>query len=259
MSSNEKSGASNPLKLAGKVAVVTGASKGIGAGIAKELAAQGASVVVNYASSETDASRVVREIMEAGGAATAVRASVAEPADIERLFAATKHTYGKLDILVNNAGVYAFSPLETITKESIASMFDVNVAGMLLATQAAVAMFPAEGGAIVNIGSVVGELTPPQSAIYSATKGAVNSITRVLAKELGPKNIRVNAVNPGAVRTEGYVTGGFPGAFEDQMVAATPLGRVGQPNDIATVVAFFVSDDAKWMTGSLVDAAGGAR
>jgi 3-oxoacyl-[acyl-carrier protein] reductase len=245
--------------LAGQVAIVTGASKGIGAGIAKELAARGASVVVNFASSQRDADRVVADILKAGGNAIAVRANLAHAADVDRLFAATREAYGKLDILVNNAGVYAFTPLETITPETVASMFNINVTGLLLASRKAAEMFPPSGGSIINIGSVVGELTPPQSAVYSGTKGAVNSITRVLAKELGPRHIRVNAVNPGPVRTEGFEAAGMVGDFENYMVQNTPLGRVGQPQDIATVVAFLASKDAAWITGSLLDAAGGWR
>ena len=245
--------------LSGQVAIVTGASKGIGAGIAKELAARGASVVVNYASSQRDADRVVADILKTGGNAIAVRANVADPADIDRLFAATKEAYGKLDVLVNNAGVFAFTPLEAITAETVASMFNINVTGLLLASRKAAAMFPASGGSIINIGSVVGELAPPESAVYSGTKGAVNTITRVLAKELGPRNIRVNAVNPGAVKTEGFVTAGMAGTFENHIVQNTPLGRVGKPQDVATVVAFLASKDAAWITGSLIDAAGGWR
>jgi len=248
----------NP-SLSGQVAIVTGASKGIGAGIAKELAARGASVVVNFASNQRDADRVVSDILKAGGKAIAVRANVANATDIDRLFAATKEAYGRLDILVNNAGVYAFTPLEAITPETVASMYNINVTGLLLASRNAAAMFSASGGSIINIGSVVGELTPPQSAVYSGTKGAVNSITRVLAKELGPRNIRVNAVNPGPVRTEGFVAAGMTGDFENFMVQNTPLGRVGQPQDVATVVAFLASKDAAWITGSLLDAAGGLR
>ncbi|HEY4365723.1 MAG TPA: glucose 1-dehydrogenase [Steroidobacteraceae bacterium] len=245
--------------LSGQVAIVTGASKGIGAGIAKELAARGASVVVNFASSQKDADRVVAEILKAGGNAVAVRANLADAADIDRLFAATKQAYGKLDILVNNAGIYAFTPLQTITAETVASMFNINVTGLLLASRNAAAMFPSSGGSIVNIGSVVGELAPPQASIYAATKGAVNTITRVLAKELGPRNIRVNAVNPGPVKTEGFEAAGMAGDFENYMVQNTPLGRVGQPQDVATVVAFLASKDAAWITGSLLDAAGGWR
>jgi len=247
-------------KLAGKIAVVTGASKGIGAEIAKELAAQGASVVVNYSSSKEGADKVVAEIVKAGGKAIAVGGSVAKAAEIDALFAATKKAYGKVDILVNNAGVYEFAPLEGITEESIDRMFDINVKGLLLATKAGVALFPAEGGSVINIGSVASDQTPPMSAPYSGTKGAVDAITRVFAKELGPKKIRVNAVNPGPVATEGFKAGGIEGSdFEKQMVQSTPLGRIGQPNDVSTVVAFLASDDAKWVTGSLLQAAGGMR
>jgi 3-oxoacyl-[acyl-carrier protein] reductase len=247
-------------KLTGKVAVVTGASKGIGAAIAKELAAQGASVVVNYASSKEGADKVVAEITKAGGKAVAIGASVAKSAEIDTLFAETKKAYGKLDILVNNAGIYAFTPLEAITEESIDAQFDTNVKGLLLATKAGVALFPAEGGSVINIGSVVSEQTPPMSAVYSGTKGAVDVITRVFAKELGPKSIRVNAVNPGPVVTEGFKSAGFDGSdFATRMIQTTPLGRIGQPADIATVVAFLASDDARWITGSLLQAAGGMR
>jgi 3-oxoacyl-[acyl-carrier protein] reductase len=247
-------------KLAGKIAVVTGASKGIGAEIAKELAAQGASVVVNYASSKEGADKVVAEIVKAGGKAIAVGGSVAKAAEIDALFAATKKAYGRVDILVNNAGVYEFAPLEGITEEAIDRMLDINVKGLLLATKAGVALFPAEGGSVINIGSVASDQTPPMSAAYSGTKGAVDAITRVFAKELGPKKIRVNSVNPGPVVTEGFKSGGIEGSdFEKQMVQSTPLGRIGQPNDVSTVVAFLASDDAKWVTGSLLQAAGGMR
>jgi 3-oxoacyl-[acyl-carrier protein] reductase len=247
-------------KLNGKVAVVTGASKGIGAGIAKELAAQGASVVVNYASSKEDAEKVVAQITKAGGRAIAVGGSVAKPAEIEKLFAETKKAYGKVDILVNNAGVYKFEPLEAITEEEIDRTFDTNVKGLLLATKAGVALFPPEGGSVINIGSVASEQTPPMSSVYSGTKGAVDAITRVFAKELGPKKIRVNAVNPGPVVTEGFKSAGIEGSdFEKGMVQGTPLGRLGQPEDVATVVAFLASDDARWVTGSLLQAAGGLR
>lgn len=247
-------------KLTGKVAVVTGASKGIGAGVAKELAAQGASVVVNYASSKEGAEKVVAEITKAGGKAIAVGGSVATAAEVDKLFAETKKAYGKLDILVNNAGVYSFTPLEAITEEQIEWIFGTNVKGLLLATKAAVALFPPEGGSVINIGSVASENTPPTSAVYSGSKGAVDSITRVFAKELGPKKIRVNAVNPGPVVTEGVKSAGFEGSdFLNQYVQQTPLGRIGQPDDIATVVAFLASDDARWLTGSLLQAAGGLR
>jgi 3-oxoacyl-[acyl-carrier protein] reductase len=247
-------------KLTGKVAVVTGASKGIGAGIAKELAAQGASVVVNYASSKEGADKVVAEIVAAGGKAIAVGASVARSSEIDALFAETRKAYGKVDILVNNAGVYAFSPIEAIEASEIDRMFDTNVKGLLLATKAAVALFPAEGGSIINIGSNATSLTPPTSAIYTGTKGAVDAITRVLAKELGPKNIRVNSVNPGPVVTEGFQSAGFEGSdFAAHFVSLTPLGRIGQPKDVASLVAYIASDDAGWVTGSLIEAAGGLR
>jgi 3-oxoacyl-[acyl-carrier protein] reductase len=247
-------------KLTGKVAVVTGASKGIGAAIAKELAAQGASVVVNYASSKEGAEKVVAEITKAGGKAIAVGGSVAKAAEIDKLFGETKKAYGKVDILVNNAGVYAFAPLEGIIEEEIERMFDTNVKGLLLATKAGVALFPPEGGSVINIGSVASEQTPPTSAVYSGTKGAVDVITRVFAKELGPKKIRVNAVNPGPVTTEGFKNAGIEGSdFEKGMIQSTPLGRIGQPDDVATVVAFLASDDARWVTGSLLQAAGGMR
>jgi 3-oxoacyl-[acyl-carrier protein] reductase len=247
-------------KLTGKVAVVTGASKGIGAGIAKELAAQGASVVVNYASSKEGAEKVAAEIVKAGGKAIAVGGSVAKAAEIDALFAETKKAFGRLDILVNNAGVYAFAPLEQVTEESIAWMFDTNVTGLLLTTKAAVALFPAEGGSVINIGSVASQMTSPMSSVYSGTKAAVDTITRVLAKELGPKKVRVNSVNPGPVETEGFKSAGIEGtSFVEQMVQGTPLGRIGRPDDIGSVVAFLASDDARWVTGSLLQAAGGLR
>jgi 3-oxoacyl-[acyl-carrier protein] reductase len=247
-------------KLTGKVAVVTGASKGIGASIAKELAAQGASVVVNYASSKEGAEKVVAEITKAGGKAIAVGGSVAKAAEIDRVFAETKKAYGKVDVLVNNAGVYAFAPLEAITEEEIDRIYDTNVRGLLLTTKAGVALFPPEGGSVINIGSVASEQTPPTSAVYSGSKGAVDAITRVFAKELGPKNIRVNSVNPGPVVTEGFKAAGIEGSdFEKGMIQGTPLGRLGQPDDVATVVAFLASDDARWVTGSLLQAAGGLR
>jgi 3-oxoacyl-[acyl-carrier protein] reductase len=247
-------------KLTGKVAVVTGASKGIGAGIAKELASQGASVVVNYSSGKEGADRVVEEITDAGGKAIAIGASIAKAAEIDLLFAETKKAFGKIDILVNNAGVYAFGPLEQITEEEIERIFGTNVTGLLLTTKAGAALFPPEGGSIINIGSVASEQTPAMSAVYSGSKGAVDSITRVLAKELGPKRIRVNAVNPGPIVTEGFKSGGFEGSdFVNQMVQNTPLGRIGKPDDVASVVAFLVSEDARWITGSLIQAAGGIR
>jgi 3-oxoacyl-[acyl-carrier protein] reductase len=247
-------------KLTGKVAVVTGASKGIGAGIAKELAAQGASVVVNYASSKEGADKVVAEITKAGGKAIAVGGSVAKSSEIDALFAETKKAYGKVDILVNNAGVYAFSPIAEITEESIDHMFGVNVKGLLLATKAAVALFPKEGGSVINIGSNATAMNLPTATVYTGTKGAVDSITRVLAKELGPRGIRVNSVNPGPVETEGLKATGLEDSdFAKQLISQTPLGRIGQPDDVASVVAYLVSDDARWVTGSLLEAAGGLR
>jgi 3-oxoacyl-[acyl-carrier protein] reductase len=247
-------------KLTGKVAVVTGASKGIGAGIAKALGAEGASVVVNYSSDKAGADQTVSAITRAGGTAIAVGASVAKSAEIDKLFAETKKAFGKIDILVNNAGVYSFAPLEAVTEEEINRIYGTNVTGLLLTTKAAVAHFPKEGGSVINIGSVVSELTPPGSSVYSSTKGAVDVITRVLAKELGPRNIRVNAVNPGLTITEGTNTAGIVGSdFETNSVAQTPLGRPGKPDDIADVVAFIASDDARWVTGSLLQAGGGLR
>jgi 3-oxoacyl-[acyl-carrier protein] reductase len=247
-------------QLNGKVAVVTGASKGIGAGIAKELAAQGASVVVNYSSSKASADKVVAEIAKAGGKAIVIGGSVAKQEDIDHIFAETRKAYGKVDILVNNAGLYAFSPIETLTTESMNAMFSVNVYGLMLATKAALPLFPAEGRSVINIGSVVGEIAPAQAAIYAGTKGALNSITRVFARELAPKKIRVNAVNPGAVHTEGFETAGFKGSpFEAHMVQNTPLGRLGTPKDIADLVAYLASPASGWLTGSLIDAAGGWR
>ena len=247
-------------KLTGKVAVVTGASKGIGAGIAKALGAEGASVVVNYASDKSGADRTVADITKAGGKAVAIGASVANSADIDKLFTETRKAFGKVDILVNNAGVYSFSPLEAVTEAEINRIFTTNVTGLLLTTKAAVPLFPAEGGSVINIGSVVSESTPPNSSIYTGTKGAVDAITRVLAKELGPKKIRVNAVNPGLTITEGTQSTGIAGSdFESNAVAQTPLGRTGKPDDIADVVTFIASDDARWVTGSLLQAGGGLR
>lgn len=247
-------------KLTGKVAVVTGASKGIGAGIAKALGAAGASVVVNYATDKAGADKVVQEISGSGGKAVAVGASVAKQAEVDQLFAEAKKAFGKVDILVNNAGVYAFSPIESVTEDEIQRQFGTNVTGLLLASKAAVAHFGPEGGNIINIGSVVSETTLPQSSIYSGTKGAVDAITRVLAKELGPRNIRVNAVNPGLTATEGNASFRGPESpLEKSEVAKTPLGRIGTPEDIADVVTFIASDEARWITGSLLQAAGGLR
>lgn len=245
-------------KLAGKTALVTGASKGIGASIAKHLAVAGASVVVNYDSSKAGADKVVAEITAAGGKAVAIQGDVAQPADITRLLAGTKAAFGQLDILVNNAGVYEFLPLEAVTPEHFHRQFNINVLGLLLTTQEAVKLFPATGGSIINIGSVVSSLTPPNSAVYTATKGAVDAITGVLSKELGPKKIRVNSLNPGIVETEGSVSAGFIGSdFEQQAVSQTPLGRTGQPQDIATIAVFLASDESGWLTGEELRAGGG--
>jgi len=247
-------------KLTGKVAVVTGASKGIGAGIAKHLAAEGAAVVVNYSSSKEGADQVVDEITKRGGNAIAVQGDVAKKKDIEGLFAETKKAFNRLDILVNNAGVYNFAPLEEVTENEFHREFNTNVLGLILATQEALKHFGAEGGSVINISSTATALTPPMSAIYTGTKGAVDAITRVLAKELGPKKIRVNSINPGGVETEGFHAMGFSGSdFEKQMIAQTPLGRLGQPNDIAPVAAFLASSDAAWITGEIIYVAGGLR
>jgi 3-oxoacyl-[acyl-carrier protein] reductase len=247
-------------KLNGRVAVVTGASKGIGAGIAKYLADDGAPVVVNYASSKEGADKVVDEISKRGGKAIAVQADVAKKKDIERLFAETKKAFGKIDILVNNAGVYDFKPLEEVTESEFHREFNTNVLGLLLATQEAVKHFGSEGGSVINVSSVTSSITPPNSAIYTGTKGAVDAITRALAKEFGPRKIRINAVNPGGVETEGFHALGFSGSdFEKQMVAQTPLGRLGQPQDVAPVVAFLASSEAEWVTGETIRVAGGFR
>jgi len=245
--------------LKGKVAVVTGASKGIGAAVAKQLAADGASVVVNYSTSREGADKVVAEITKAGGKAFAVGASVAKEADIAVLFAETKKAYGKVDILVNNAGVYGFAPLEQVTAEEYKRQYDTNVLGLLLTTKAALPHFPSEGGSIVNISSIVSTLAPGGSSVYSSTKGAVDTITKSLAKELAPRKIRVNAVNPGLVVTEGTHSAGLIDSdFEKNTVAITPLGRSGRPEDIAPPVAFLASDDARWITGETIFVSGGA-
>jgi 3-oxoacyl-[acyl-carrier protein] reductase len=247
-------------KLAGKVAVVTGASKGIGAGIAKALAAEGASVVVNYASDKAGADRAVAEITKKGGKAVAVQGDVSKAADVKRLFAETKKSFGTIHVLVNNAGVYKFGPLESITEEEFHRVFNLNVLGLLLTTQEAVKHFGAEGGSVINIGSGISRLTPPASAVYTATKAAVDSITHVLGKELAAKKIRVNSVNPGGVVTEGTQSSGIIGSdFEKQMVAQTPLGRMGKPEDIAPIAVFLASADSGWMTGEILLASGGMR
>ena len=247
-------------KLKGKVAVVTGASKGIGAGIAKGLAAAGAAVVVNYASSKQGADQVVAEITKAGGKAIAVQGDVSKSADVTRLFAETKKAFGSLDVLVNNAGVYKFAPLETATEEDFHWHFNTNVLGLFLATQEAVKHFGSNGGSVINIGSVASRQTPPTTALYTATKGAVDAITGVLAKELGAKKIRVNSINPGATETEGYQAIGLAGSdFEKQMIAQTPLGRFAKPEDIAPLAVFLASDDSSWLTGDIVLASGGLQ
>ena len=246
-------------KLKGKVAVVTGASKGIGAAIAKALAAEGASVIVNYASSKEGAEKVVSGIIAAGGKAVAVGGDVSKAAEAQAMIAAAIKNYGRLDILVNNSGVYEFAPLEAVTEDSFHRMFNINVLGLLLVTQAAVKHLGA-GASIINIGSGASRITPPSSAVYTATKGAVDAITGVLARELGPKKIRVNSINPGVVETEGTHTGGFIGSdFEKGVVAQTPLGRTGQPGDIAPVAVFLASDDSAWLTGEQLLASGGLR
>ena len=246
-------------KLKGKVAVVTGASKGIGAAIAKSLAAEGASVVVNYSSSKSGARTVVDSITAAGGKAVAVGGDVSKAADAQGIIDAAIKNYGRLDILVNNSGVYEFDAIEAITEAKFHRMFNINVLGLLLTTQAALKHI-GEGGSIINIGSVVSRITPPTSAIYTGTKGAVDAITGVLARELGPKKIRVNAINPGMVETEGVQAAGFlESDFEKATVAQTPLGRLGQPGDIASVAVFLASDDSGWLTGEHILAGGGLR
>jgi 3-oxoacyl-[acyl-carrier protein] reductase len=247
-------------KLAGKVAIVTGASKGIGASIAKHLAAAGATVVVNYSSSKAGADAVVEEIMKQGGKAVAVGANLSKPEEVTKLFDETKKQFDKLDILVNNAGVYEFAPLEAITPEHFHKQFDLNVLGLLLATQEAVKLMGSAGGSIVNISSILARSASPSSSVYSATKAAVNAITVSLSQELGAKQIRVNAVNPGMVETEGAHTAGITESdFRKQVEAQTPLGRIGQPKDIAPTVAFLASDDASWITGETFYVAGGLR
>jgi 3-oxoacyl-[acyl-carrier protein] reductase len=249
-------------KLEGKVAVVTGASKGIGASIALHLAAEGAAVVVNYASSKQGADRVVGEIRGKGGRAVAVQADVAKQADIRRLFDGAAEAFGRLDILVNNAGVYQFAPLEEVTPELFHKLFDLNVLGLLLTTQEAARRFGPEGGSIINISSAVSTYAPPNASVYSATKAAVDAVTRSLAKELGARKIRVNSINPGLVETEGTTTGGFAtgeGEFRKQMEAESPLGRIGQPRDIAPAAVFLASSDSSWMTGETLYVSGGLR
>ena len=246
-------------RLKGKVAVVTGSSKGIGAAIARALAAEGASVVVNYASSKSGADTVVAAITAAGGKAVAVSGDVSKAAEAQGIIDAAIKNYGRLDILVNNSGVYEFAPIEAVTEDQFHRIFNINVLGVILTTQAAVKHL-GEGASIINIGSGVSRLTPPNSAVYTGTKGAVDAITGVLAKELGPRKIRVNSINPGIVETEGTLSAGFIGSdFEKYFVAQTPLGRAGQVDDIASIATFLASEDSKWLTGELIIASGGLR
>ena len=246
-------------KLTGRVAVVTGASKGIGAAIARALGAEGASVVVNYSSSKAGADKVVEAITSSGGKAIAVKADVSKSADAKGLIDDTIKAFGRLDILVNNSGVYEFAPVEVITEESFHRMFDINVLGLLLVTQAA-AKHLTEGGSVINIGSAVSRITPANSAVYTATKGAVDAITGVLSREFGPRQIRVNSINPGMVETEGSVSAGFIGSdFEKGLAAQTPFGRVGRPEEIADIALFLASKESRWLTGETLIASGGMR
>src|SRR3989440_1614063 len=247
-------------RLKGKVAVVTGASKGIGASIARHLADEGAAVVVNYASSKQGADRVVSEITGKGGKAVAVQADVAKPADVKRLFAEAKKAFGQLDVLVNNAGIYEFAPLEGVTPEHFHKQFDLNVLGLILATQEAAKLFGPGGGSMVNISSVAATSAPATASVYSGTKAAVDAVTRSLAKELGPRKIRVNSINPGMVETEGLHGAGIAESdFRKATEAQTPLGRIGQPGDIAPAAVFFASSDSAWITGETLRVAGGLR
>jgi 3-oxoacyl-[acyl-carrier protein] reductase len=252
--------AANTKKLAGKVAVVTGASKGIGAEIAKQLAAEGAAVVVNYSSSKEGADRVVKEIGGKDGKAVAVQANLAKEADVRRLFAETKEAFGKLDILVNNAGIFEFAPLDAVTAEHFHKQFDLNVLGLILSTQEAVKLFPATGGSVINISSVVSTARIPNASVYAATKGAVDAVTRSLAAELGSRKIRVNAINPGMVETEGVHSAGIAESdFRKQVESQTPLGRIGQPRDIAPAAVYLASNDSSWVTGETFNISGGNR
>lgn len=246
-------------KLAGKVAVVTGASKGIGAAIAKSLAAEGASVVVNYASSKAGADKVVAAIVAAGGKAVAVGGDVSKAAEAQGIIDAAIRNFGRLDILVNNSGIYEFAPIEGVTEEAFHKLFNINVLGVILTTRAAVKHL-GEGASVINIGSGVSRLTPPNSVVYTATKSAVDAVTGVLARELGPRKIRVNSINPGMVETEGTITGGFIGSeFEKALIAQSPLGRTGRVDDIAPIAVFLASDESRWLTGEQFLATGGIR
>lgn len=247
-------------KLTGKVAIVTGASKGIGAAIAKSLGAAGAAVVVNYASSQEGADRVVAAIVSQGGKAIAIQGDVSKASDVQRLFAETKQAFGGLDVLVNNAGVYQFEPIEAVAEEEFHRQFNINVLGPILTIKEAVKYFGPEGGSVINIGSMASTVPQPNTVVYAGTKSAVDAITHVLAKELGPRKIRVNSINPGAVETEGTHRAGLIGSdFEKQIVAQTPLGRLGQPEDIASIAVFLASADSGWMTGEILLASGGQR
>jgi 3-oxoacyl-[acyl-carrier protein] reductase len=246
--------------LQGKVAVVTGASKGIGAGIAKALGAAGAAVVVNYASDKQGAEKAVADIKAKGGKAVAVQGDVSKPADVKHLFEETAKTFGKLDVLVNNAGVYKFVPLEQVTAEEYQRQFNTNVLGPLQTTREALALFGPEGGSVINISSIVSRMGIPGSTIYAGTKGALDTITQVLASELGPRKIRVNSINPGMVESEGTHTAGFIGSdFQKNVEAQAPLGRIGQPEDVAKVAVFLASDESSWLTGERISASGGHR
>jgi 3-oxoacyl-[acyl-carrier protein] reductase len=245
-------------KLEGKIAVVTGASKGIGASIAKHLAAEGAAVVVNYASSKEGADRVVNEIASVGGKAIAVQANVTKKAEVEQLFAKTQQVFSRLDILVNNAGIYEYLPIEDITEDHFHKHFDLNVLGLILTSQQGAKYFGSAGGSIINISSIASTATPATASVYSATKAAVDAVTKSLAKELGPRKIRVNSINPGLVETEGIQVAGVIGSdYQKQIEAQTPLGRIGQPQDIAPAAVFFASSDSAWITGETLHIAGG--
>jgi 3-oxoacyl-[acyl-carrier protein] reductase len=247
-------------KLDGKVAVITGASKGIGASIAEQLAAEGASVVVNYATSQSGADALAKRIVAKGGKALVIQGDMSQAADIEGLFTKTRDFYGKLDILVNNAGIFQFAPLDAVTPEHIRRQFDLNVIGLLLTTQAAVRLMGPRGGSIINIGSIVGSMPAANASAYSATKAAVDAITVSLSQELGPRKIRVNSLSPGMVETEGLHAAGLDqGEFREQQTRNTPLGRIAQPEDIALAATFLASDDARWITGQVIVAAGGMR
>lgn len=250
----------NSGKLNGKVALITGASKGIGAGIAKAYANQGATVIVNYASSKNDADKVVQEITANGGKAIAIQGNVEKSADVKRIFEEIVKSFGKLDILVNNAGVYSFAGIDDITEESFHNMFNINVLGSILTIQQAVKLFGDKGGSIINTGSIVSTLDMPTALVYTQTKYAIDAMTRILAKELGPKKIRINSINPGLIETEGsHSSGVMNGDAEKWHVSETPLGRVGKPEDIAKVAVFLASDDSYWITGETIAVAGGQR